>query len=135
MATTLSDRCRLAILTGLLAGAIVCAAAANDGAVGQEAECLAEADPTWWEDGVDHVSSIDAWFRGWLGDRVDAAASTTASPLSDALRQACPSIAFSFDDEGDAFVLDFTNPSLVYTPVWAGRPRADLVLGPSAILA
>ena len=96
----------------------------------------------------DAADDADHFFRSWLAPRVDAAAAAAAagSPLADSLRRACPySIAFVFDDDGDAFVLDMgglQGPSLEYVAWWhemdharechgegCNNDRADLVIG------
>ena len=82
-------------------------------------------DAAWWHDGL-ALPDGDAFFRGWLADRVDTAAAVSAerhgaAAVSAGLAAACPpgGIAFVFDDVGDAFVLGLEGPSLEHVP--AGR--------------
>ena len=98
---------------------------------------LKKIDHVWWDHGIGAMRNADGFFRKWLAPRVDAAAVAAAEdPNGGALRAACPyNVAFHFEDDGDAFVLDFggrQGPSLEYVAYWAMPDGSE---GASAVLA
>lgn len=85
----------------------------------------------WKHGDIGGVSSTDAYFRRYLSSLVNTAAATLEVGEPNVLRERCPfSVAFYFENEGDAYVVDFGKteaPSIDYTTLWDYHVDDDLV--------